>query len=101
MTMTARTTTHENRKARFEEFDRANPEVWNLFLQFAHQAINSGVSKTSGTLIINRIRWECQVSMFHSDFNFKINDHHTPFYVRKFQAWYPSLADLFNTRGDS
>lgn len=80
----------------FQEFDRANPEVWKLFVRFAFELIEAGHKVLSVSLITERIRWETMVRTTTADF--KINNNHRPFYARKFMKLYPTHNDIFRTR---
>ncbi len=82
---------------RFQIFHEANPKVWKYFVQFAFEAINAGRTYLGGRLIAERIRWECSVVTVSED-EFKLNDHHTPYYVRKFRKEYPQYANFFRVR---
>ena len=84
-------------KARFEEFDTANPHIWELLVKFSMEAKESGLKTFSISLLIERIRWELQVvSKFHDAY--KINNNHRAFYARKLMAEYPELNGFFRIR---
>jgi hypothetical protein len=81
----------------FEDFDAANPLVWELFKKFTFQAIGVGRSTFSARVILGRIRWETAIETNSGD-GLKINDHHSPYYSRKFMSSYPQHAGFFRTR---
>jgi len=81
---------------KFEQFDRANPKVWEYFCRFALQAANRKRKKIGARLIFERIRWE--IFIVTNDEEFKINNNHAPYYARKFQAEFPEHAELFEIR---
>lgn len=86
-------------KDSFEKFDSENPRIWELFKQFAKQALSAGKSKLSVSLIVERIRWE--VTVVTTGDVFKINNNHRAFYARKFHDRYPEYGDVFETRKQS
>lgn len=88
--------------AAFRRFDEENPEVWRLYVRFARQAMASGHTRYSSDAIVHRIRWEVDmdISRLPGD-KFKINDHFTALYARKFVNEYPEHAAFFAMRGRS
>tara|TARA_R110000868_G_scaffold71029_3_gene208424 strand:- start:2180 stop:2542 length:363 start_codon:yes stop_codon:yes gene_type:complete len=80
----------------FQDFDRENPKVWEMFCRFAHEAIASGRKVLSASLIVERIRWE--VFVVTSGDDFKINNNFRAFYARKFMREYPVHGEMFRTR---
>lgn len=83
-------------RQRFEEFDAANPRIYELFKRFAFQAAGAGRKHFGARLIAERIRWEVMIETTGGDF--KLNDHFTPFYVRKFLADHPDYREFFELR---
>jgi hypothetical protein len=81
----------------FEKFDRANPQIWKLFERFCADVIESGRRKLGARVIIERIRWEVYI-VTKSEDDFKINDHHTPYYSRKWLKTHPDHPGFFETR---
>ena len=70
-------------RQRFEawkEYHRDNPRVWRIFQHFAEQALTSGRDRMGARMIGERIRWYTTIES--SDAEFKINDHHWPYYAR-------------------
>lgn len=84
-------------RLRFEKYDSAHPEVWQLFCEFTMAAVRAGRQKIGARLIIERIRWHYVVNQDGTE-DFKINDHYCPFYVRKFQKFSPEHRDIFEVR---
>lgn len=80
----------------FRRFHAANPRVWSLFESFAIEAARAGARKIGARLIWERLRWEVAV-VTRSD-EFKLNDHHPPFYARLFVRRHPEHDDLFELR---
>jgi hypothetical protein len=81
----------------FREYDRNNPQVWEMFCRFAFEAIEHGRDVLSVSLIVERCRWEVFVATKSND-GFKINNNHRAFYARKFMKTYPKHTDIFRTR---
>lgn len=97
-------TTHFHRRTiqeAFEKYHADNPRIYELFKRFALQIVekrkNRPNKKTSANLLINRIRWEIYVETITDD-GFRINDHYSSRYARKFVEEYPQYRDLFNFR---
>lgn len=82
---------------KFIKYHENNPNVYRLFIGFAHELIAAGRKKLSASLIIERIRWEVNVQTV-SDDNFKITNNHTAFYARKFMNDFPEYVGYFRTR---
>lgn len=91
----------------FEEFDRANPIVYNYVKQLAFKAINFGIKKMSIRTIMEVIRWKmlftvCEpnpgITIKGERRKFKINANFEGRYIRKFVAEFPEHSDKFETR---
>tara|TARA_R100000808_G_scaffold7356_5_gene21723 strand:+ start:2304 stop:2819 length:516 start_codon:yes stop_codon:yes gene_type:complete len=80
----------------FEDFDRANPRVWQLFVHFAHEVIEAQADHFGSMAIIQRIRWETSIATSGGDY--KINNNFAPFYARKFHKEFPKHDGFFRTR---
>ena len=81
-----------------QRFHDDNPEVWDLFVRFTLQKINRGFSHYSARGIFHRIRWETDDPSYEKGVEFKLNDHHSPFYARRFMKMYPEHEGFFRTR---
>jgi hypothetical protein len=84
-------------QADFDKFDSANPEVYELFKKFTFDAIHAGYGRYSSDAILHRIRWHTNVETNSAD-GFKLNDHHTAYYARKFMLDFPEHCGFFRTR---
>lgn len=84
-------------RERFEKFDRENPRVWGLFEHFATLVIAAGHVRYSADAILHRIRWHVSIET-RDEAPFKINDHYSAFYARKWIAAHPEREDFFETR---
>ncbi len=82
----------------FAEYDAANPQVWRAFDRIAHEMCASGQRRIGAKAIAERLRWDSGVA---GSGEFKINDHWTAFYVRRFQHVYPRWADRFAVRSSA
>lgn len=83
-------------EAEFDAFDKANPQVYQAFVRFAHEAIAAGMTALSSKFIIERVRWESMMST--TGMPFKINNNFTSRYARKFGHDFPAHADKFRNR---
>jgi hypothetical protein len=82
---------------RFREFDRAHPDVFNLFVNLAMDLRRQGVQHYSADAICHVIRW-FKITSGKDDSGFKINNNYTAFYARKAMAEVPALDGMFLTR---
>lgn len=82
--------------AAFVKFHTDNPQIWELFCRFTQEAIASGRKHYSADCVCHRIRWNTEVETSGSDV--KINNNHTAYYARMFQAKYPEHAGFFRNR---
>jgi len=70
-------------EAHFVQYFHDNPQIWDGFRKFAHEARDSGKDAASAWLIINRLRWEYFIET--SDENspeFKIANEYIAMYAR-------------------
>lgn len=74
---------------KFNEFDRENPQVWQMFINFANVLVGRGYSTLSSKLIFERIRWETAIQT--KDLDFKLNNNYTAYYARKWNKLFPEL----------
>jgi len=79
------------------EFNSEHPIVWELFCKFTFQRIYKGFENYSARGIFHRIRWETEQAVTADD-DFKLNDHLSPFYARRFMKMYPEHDGFFRTR---
>lgn len=80
--------------ARFVEFHRLNPQVWELFERFAWEIIARGRTRYSVSAIVERIRWHIDIE---TSGEVKINNDFRAYYARMFMAKYPEYP-LFEVR---
>lgn len=91
--------TYKQRERAWQQFDRAHPEVYSRFVMLVRAARATGHRRYSARTIIENIRWHYTVNE-RRDGGFKINDHFSPFYVRKFIAENPEFSGFFELRGE-
>jgi hypothetical protein len=91
--------TYRKRYAAFMAFDANHPEVWERFVSMAKQVRDTGAKKYSARTIIEVMRWHYTVNE-RRDGGFKINDHYSPFYVRKLIDVHPIYRNFFELRGE-
>lgn len=84
----------------FEQYDKANPQVWDAFIRFTKEAIAAGHRRLSVSLVVERIRWETLIDSRSFD-GLKINNNHRAYYARKFHKAFPEHAGFFRTRAVS
>ena len=86
----------ENFNAKFVQFDNDNPKVWEMFVHFTFELIARGRTRHSARDVLHRIRWE--TSLRTDDEVFKVNDHWSPCYARKFHKAYSQHDGFFAVR---
>jgi hypothetical protein len=91
-------TRNDELKEAVTRFHKEHPEVWDLFCRFTFMKINAGFKHYSARGIFHRIRWETDLPAYDKGNEFKLNDHHSPFYARRFMATYPEHEGFFRTR---
>jgi len=71
----------------FENYDRENPKVYEMYKKYAREALAAGMKTLSISMLTERIRWEYQMhtNKTHSG-GYKIANAHRAFYVRKLLA---------------
>ena len=82
---------------RFEEFDAAHPDVWELFLTFAKQLRAAGREYYGARMIWERIRWHFATTHPASETEPKLNDHYVSRYARKL-AQVPGFENFLELR---
>lgn len=82
----------------FEEFHRANPHIYEMFIFFAKELLKAGHKRISPRHILERIRWELMAPTkatrgagwhVHAGKPFKINNNFSSRYARLFLEQYP------------
>ena len=80
-------------------YDGAHPEFWPEFMRFAREAAAAGVARTSGWLIVNRMRWESRVVRRRGDDEaFAIPNDFVALYARRFRIEHPRHQSLFHVK---
>jgi hypothetical protein len=86
----------------FEEFDAANPEVWERFVEMALRLIELGFKRHSSDALLHAIRMQRDLKTTGAGEaagkQLKVNNSMSSRYARKFQKHYPMHADFFETR---
>jgi hypothetical protein len=82
---------------RFEEFDRNNPEVYEMLVRYANDMHRRGRTRIGISLLWERMRWEVYLTTDDPD-GFKLNNDYRSRYARKIVAEHPSLEGLFSVR---
>lgn len=88
---------------RFEQFDRENPDIYNLFKNYCIAWINKQQEnkelkdvKISSKQVIGRIRWYNTVEVDKGIEDYKISDAFTSRYSRKFVNDFPQYKHCFD-----
>lgn len=82
---------------KFSKYFSDNPQIWNLFIQFALVVAESGRTHYSARAIFHRIRWHVEIETKSED-SFKIGNNHSPYFARLFHLVYPEYNGLFRNR---
>lgn len=79
----------------FSDYVHANRGVWEAFERFALEAAATGRKHFGAKLIVERVRWECEIEQRGE---FKCNNNFTAYLARLFVTKYPEHRDLFEFR---
>lgn len=82
---------------KFDEFDKNNPRVWELFKMFAFDVIRTGRKHYSVNAIFERIRWHTDIETESKD-SFKLCNNHRAYYARKFNNEFTEYPNFFKTK---
>lgn len=85
------------KERKFAEFDAEHPQIWHKFVYFTFQLIDAGRRQHSARDVIHRIRWDTALRADDGS-GFRINDHWSPYYARKFHRQFPQYSKFFETR---
>lgn len=86
----------EARKQKWWQWHKKNPQVYEKFVEYTFDAINSGRKHYSHWAIVNRIRWNREIETKGSEF--KISNDYICFYARLFHAHYPKHDGFFRLK---
>lgn len=81
----------------FEEFDKNNPQVYDMFITGFFQAKKSGKKRVSFKMILNKIRWDYYIQTTDIT-KYKINDAYASRYARKFVSNHPEYKNFIELR---
>jgi hypothetical protein len=81
----------------FEEFHRANPNVYTLLVKFARQAKAAGMKKYGIASLFERLRWHISIEL-KSEQAFKLNNNFRSRYARLIMEHEPDLDGFFELR---
>jgi len=76
----------------FEEHLENNPHIYPMFKKFALEAAKYR-DVFSASAIIQRIRWD--TALYENDSKFKLANHWSPFYAKKFMEEHPEHKGFF------
>jgi len=83
-------------KDEFDKFHKENPEVWELFVKFTFDVVNTGRKNYSVKAVFERIRWHTDIETTGKPF--KLSNNHTAYYARHFHEKYPEHEGFFKTK---
>jgi len=83
-------------KDEFDKFHKENPEVWELFVKFTFDVINTGRRNYSVNAVFERIRWHTDIETTGKPF--KLSNNHRAYYARHFHEKYPDYDGFFRTK---
>ena len=86
----------QERKLKWWEWHKNNPQVYDKFKLYTFDAIRSGRKNYSHWAIINRIRWNAEIETSGGDF--KISNDYICFYARLFHAQFPEYEGFFKLK---
>jgi hypothetical protein len=81
---------------RWLAFDKANPCVYDRFLDLSFQVYKLGYRKYSAWTVLTAIRFQMDLTTKGEEF--KINNDYVALYARKFIQQYPFMVDFFVLR---
>lgn len=82
----------------FEEFHRANPDVYNYLVSESRLAKAMGHEKLGIQMLWERLRWEVFI-VRKADATYKLSNNHTSRYARRIMEQEPDLAGFFMLKG--
>lgn len=75
---------------KFEKYHAQNPDVFQMFLHYAHEARTAGFARYSAWAIMNRIRWHRNINKKSlQKEEFKISNDYIAWYARKAMTTHP------------
>lgn len=81
----------------FLRYHLENPQVYQLFSQYAKKVRNRGFTRYSANAIFERIRWHYHMEKPTAE-PFKMNNNYRAFYARMFMAKNPDMRGFFELR---
>lgn len=85
-------------QARFEEFDRANPWVYDRLVGMTRGLVERGRRKVGMKMLFEVLRWEYAMSTSDPASDFKLNNNYASRYARQIMDREPDLDEIFDTR---
>lgn len=83
---------------RFLIFHYKNPQVYDVLVRLARQAVDRGKKRIGMGMLWEIMRWEMWLDTKDDDGGPKFNNSYRSRYARKIMETEPDLADVFETR---
>lgn len=83
---------------KFQEFHKANPQVYRELLRLANSAKSKGRKKIGIRMLWEVTRWNLTVETNDLNSKFKMNDHYHSRYARLLMDENPHLTGVFELR---
>lgn len=80
----------------FTEYNRLNPDVYEMFERFTFEAINSGATTIPTNLVFGRMRWETKV-ILRKPRGYKLPTEFKELYASMFMNKNPAYNGIFET----
>tara|TARA_R110000823_G_scaffold28917_3_gene84178 strand:+ start:37 stop:366 length:330 start_codon:yes stop_codon:yes gene_type:complete len=81
----------------FLKYHHLNPHVYEMFKGYIKEVKDAGKTKYSARTILHRMRWHANIETRRID-EFKIGDHHSPYYARMYMHQWPDDEGFFSVK---
>jgi hypothetical protein len=83
--------------AKFKQFHKDNPQIYEAFKRFSYEIKNSGRAKYSHWMIANRVRWNFD-TMIKGDYDFKLSNDYITIFARLLVWNCPEFEGFFTLK---
>lgn len=81
-------------------WDKEHPDAYEIFRRIARTWYESKAKRASARWIVGWIRWRTHVGSWR-EHEYKINDHMSTYYARKFMDEFPECEGFFQLRDNA